>query len=284
MCLLQNSETMSVPPFNSRLRDPQGFCQCTETGDKLWWLPWGPQSIWLRLIGLFWLGVAKQQGTICCPLFYPSFCSWEKDQERRDELGGNEIVCFVTLVVEKNLLGTESLGGCNGVAGVTLDNVWHCWRVLRIVSDGIHPAIGDMVSDNVLKVNEAAGLRNESHHAGTTKVVPLLLGWCMDRAELVWWHEEIVGGARIEANPTRSWLTASPGRPVILGKGNNAAHNGLVRPTRGNRIRNRWHQQYSDGVRSRCRRRHLGEYGRRTWKGLERRGSTDYFRDTISSL
>jgi hypothetical protein len=41
------------------------------------------------------------------------------------ELGGREIVCFVVLVVEENLLGTESLGGRNGVAGVTLDNVRH---------------------------------------------------------------------------------------------------------------------------------------------------------------
>ncbi len=43
------------------------------------------------------------------------------------ELGGGKIICFVALVVEENLLGMESYGGCkNGVAGVTLDNVQHC--------------------------------------------------------------------------------------------------------------------------------------------------------------
>jgi hypothetical protein len=41
------------------------------------------------------------------------------------ELDGREIVCFVVLVVEENLPGIESLGGRNGVAEVTLDNVRH---------------------------------------------------------------------------------------------------------------------------------------------------------------
>ncbi len=86
------------------------------------------------------------------------------------------------------MLGAESLGGSNGVAGVTLDNFQHCQRVLRIgeVSNGIHSAIGEMIPDSILKVNEAAGLRKESRHAGTTKVVPLLGGGGMARAELVW--------------------------------------------------------------------------------------------------
>ncbi len=119
---------------------------------------------------------------------------------------------FVVLVVEENLQGTESVGGRNGVVGVTLDDVGHCRRVLRIgkVSDGIHPTIGEMVPDSVLKVNKAAGLCKESCRAGTIKVVPLLGRGGMDRAELVWWCD-VVGGAWIEADPTRSWLAASPG-------------------------------------------------------------------------
>jgi hypothetical protein len=45
-----------------------------------------------------------------------------------EKLGGGEIVRFVVLVVDEELLGAESLGGCDGVAGVTLDNVCHCGR------------------------------------------------------------------------------------------------------------------------------------------------------------
>jgi hypothetical protein len=46
-------------------------------------------------------------------------------QRGKKELGGGEIVCFVVLVVEENLLGAESLGGRDGVVGMTLDDVQH---------------------------------------------------------------------------------------------------------------------------------------------------------------
>jgi hypothetical protein len=46
-------------------------------------------------------------------------------QRGKAELGGGKIVCFVALVVGENLLGAESLGSCNGLAGVTLDDVRH---------------------------------------------------------------------------------------------------------------------------------------------------------------
>jgi hypothetical protein len=120
-----------------------------------------------------------------------------------------------------------------------------------------------MVPDSVLKVNETAGLRQESRHASTTKVVPLLGGGGTDRAELVWWRD-VVGGARIEADPTRSWLAASPCRPVIPRKGHNVAHNGLIGPIGGdNRVGDRWRRRRGDGFGGGCRRRHLGENERR---------------------
>ncbi len=44
-------------------------------------------------------------------------------KRREKELGGGEIVRFVVLVVEENLVGAESLGSRDGVARVTLDDV-----------------------------------------------------------------------------------------------------------------------------------------------------------------
>jgi hypothetical protein len=132
---------------------------------------------------------------------------------------------------------------------VTLDDSGHCRRDLRIgeVCDDIHPTIGEIVPDSVQKVNEAAGLRKESRHAGTTKVVPLLGGGGMDRAELVW-GRDVVGGARIEADPTRSWLAASPGRPVIPREGYNVAHDGLIVPITGDdRVGDKWRRRRGDG-------------------------------------
>ena len=63
----------------------------------------------------------------------------------------------------------------------------HGWVLLiGEVHNGVHPAIGEMVPDSVLKVNEAAGLHREGHHAGMAEVVPFLGGRGMDRAELIW--------------------------------------------------------------------------------------------------
>jgi hypothetical protein len=118
----------------------------------------------------------------------------ESGIERGEEkLGGGKIVCFVVLVVEDKLLRAESLAGCNGVAGVTLDNICHHGRVLRIgeIGIGVHSTPGTMVPDSVLKVNETAGLCKESPNAGTTKVVPLLGGTGMDS----WFGDVIVDGA-----------------------------------------------------------------------------------------
>ncbi len=51
-------------------------------------------------------------------------------------------------------------------------------------------------------------------------------------------------------------------------KGHNAAHNGLMGPIRGdNMVRDRWRRRHGDGVRRRCRIRHLRENGE---KSLER--------------
>jgi hypothetical protein len=55
--------------------------------------------------------------------FLFDFAHESRIQRGKEELGGGKIVCFVILVVEENLLGAESLGGCNGVAGVTLEDV-----------------------------------------------------------------------------------------------------------------------------------------------------------------
>jgi hypothetical protein len=46
--------------------------------------------------------------------------------KRHKEFGGGKVIWFVVLVVEAELLGAMSLGGCNGVARVTLDNIRHC--------------------------------------------------------------------------------------------------------------------------------------------------------------
>ena len=122
-----------------------------------------------------------------------------------------------------------------------------------------------MIPYRVLKVNKAANLRKESCHTGTTEVVvPFLGGGGMDRAELVWRHE-IVDGVWIEANSTRSWLSAAcPSRPIIPRKGHIVAQNGLIRPIRGkDRVGDRWPRRRSNGVSSRCRRCHLGENGKK---------------------
>jgi hypothetical protein len=57
----------------------------------------------------------------------------ESRYERGDEkLGGGDIVPFVVLVAREDFLGTESLGGCDSVAGMTLGDICHHGRVLRI--------------------------------------------------------------------------------------------------------------------------------------------------------
>ena len=69
-------------------------------------------------------------------------------------------------------------------------------------------------------------------HAGATTVVLSLLGVAgMNRSKLITSRRrELVGGCRIKkTHPAGGWLATSPGGPVILGKGNNAAHNGLVK-------------------------------------------------------
>ncbi|KAI2513122.1 hypothetical protein MHU86_1160 [Fragilaria crotonensis] len=108
-----------------------------------------------------------------------------------------------------------------------------------------------MVPDSVLEVNEPAGMSKEGCHAGRG----------MDsRAQLI-----DVGSARIEADLTRSWLTASPRRPIIPRMGHNVAHNGLIGPIRG-----------SDGVGDAATGSEVGvgdaiseRSGRRIRKGLE---------------
>ncbi len=64
-------------------------------------------------------------------------------------------------------MGTESFGRCNGVTGVTLDNICHHGQVLRIgkLGNGVHPTVGEMVPDSVLIVDKTAGLSVESWHA-----------------------------------------------------------------------------------------------------------------------
>ncbi len=94
------------------------------------------------------------------------------------ELGGGEIVCFVVLVVEENLVGAESLRCRDGVAGVAPDDICHHGEALRIaeVSDGIHSAINEIIPYSVLKIDETAGLSEEGRHAGATKVVAVMRG------------------------------------------------------------------------------------------------------------
>ena len=77
---------------------------------------------------------------------------------------------------EEKLLGAESLCSRDGVARVAFDNILHRGQVFKIgeIGNGVHPTIGDMVTDSFLEVDEAAGLREEGCHAGTTKAVPLL--------------------------------------------------------------------------------------------------------------
>ncbi len=99
-------------------------------------------------------------------------------KRREKELGGGEIVHFVVLVVEENLVGAKSLRCRDGIAGVAADDICHHGGALRIgeVSDGIHSAINEMIPFSVLKINETAGLSEEGRHAGATKVVALLRG------------------------------------------------------------------------------------------------------------
>ena len=120
--------------------------------------------------------------------FLLDFAHESRFKRRKKILGGGEIIGLVVLIVEKGLLGAESLGGRDGVSGVTLDDIRHRRFTFGIgeVSDSIHPTIGEMVPDSVLKIDEAAGLLELSRYAGTTEVVPLLRGGGMDRAELIW--------------------------------------------------------------------------------------------------
>ena len=120
--------------------------------------------------------------------FLLDFAHKSRVERRKKELGCGEIVRFVVLVVEEKLLGTKSFGSRDGVAGVTFDDIRHRHGVLRIweVGNGVHPTIGEMVPNSILKVDETAGLRKEGRHASTTEVVALLRGSGMDRTELVW--------------------------------------------------------------------------------------------------
>ncbi|KAI2497946.1 hypothetical protein MHU86_16552 [Fragilaria crotonensis] len=95
---------------------------------------------------------------------------------REKKLGGGEVVRLVVLVVTKNLLGAESLRCRDGVARVAPDDVRHHGGAFGIgeVSDGVHPAVDEMVPNGVLEVDETTRLGKEGRHAGTTKVVPLL--------------------------------------------------------------------------------------------------------------
>ena len=91
---------------------------------------------------------------------------------------------------------------------MTLDNICPCWHIFRIrgKGNGVHPTIGEVVSDSVLDVKKAADLCDEGCHAGTTKAIPLLQrGGGLHRVELVWWRE-VIGGTRIETDPTRGLL------------------------------------------------------------------------------
>lgn len=74
------------------------------------------------------------------------------------------------------------------MAGVSLDDICHFRGILRIGEsrNGVHPTVGEVVRNSVLGVNKSTGLRKESCHACTTKVVPLLGGGGMDRGELIW--------------------------------------------------------------------------------------------------
>ena len=104
------------------------------------------------------------------------FAHESRIEGREKNLGGGKTFQCVVLFVEGKVLGTESLGVRDGVAEVTLDIVCHLGCIFGIgeVSNGVHPTIGEMVPDSVLEVDEAADLREGGHHAGTTKVVPLL--------------------------------------------------------------------------------------------------------------
>ena len=206
--------------------------------------------------------------------FLLDFAHESEVEGRKKELDDGVILRFLMLYVEKELIITESLCGRNiRVARVAFDNVCHCRGVLgdREERNGVHSTIVEMVRNHILNVNMTSGLlHKKSRRANTTdNVVPLLGGAGMNRTELVW-KRDVIGGARIVAGPTRIWLAASPSKPIIPGKGRSVANNEFIGPIGGNdRIGDRWHRRGGDRVRSWCLRCHLGEMGRRAWKGVE---------------
>ena len=68
---------------------------------------------------------------------------------------------LVVLVVQHELFGAKSLSGLDRVTRVAFDNISHQQLVLGVgkVRDAVHSAIGDMIPNGVLEIDETALLR-----------------------------------------------------------------------------------------------------------------------------